>query len=113
MLLLQSDFNDKEQERADLFSEFDDLDAQKVSDNSTQDIEKKNAAYNADIDEVIARYATNDFKVYVTGQPRILNAYFISTNKNLKKSKLMDHRDYCRCTTASFQENVRDTYSFR
>ena len=23
-------------------------------------------------------------KVYVTGQPRILNAYFISTNKNLK-----------------------------
>ena len=31
ILLLQSDFNDKEQERADLFSEFDDLDAQKVS----------------------------------------------------------------------------------
>ena len=88
MLLLQSDFNDKEQERADLFSEFDDLDAQKVSDNSTQDIEKKNAAYNADIDEVIARYATNDFKVYVTGQPRILNAYFISTNKNLKNLSL-------------------------
>ena len=90
LLLLQSNFSENKKASEDnLFEEFSNMEANPTKSASVvvdiQDIEKKNAEYISSVLNVVSKYKELGHKIYVGGQPRVLDAYYQSTQKNLAK----------------------------